>query len=285
MNITQLENQKTILQQKLEETFSSRRKLIYISDFFNLLLCTSNTKIIEPFIAELIEEYIFCLEQFDITGLHPKATKNIIAQIKRLISLDFLQDYSERLNQIILYLSKKVNELEDILNGKPNELSTKKKAYFPIIEEGDDEYNLGLLESISISIKASKTETNFIIVPSGKEIEDRIKQQINDSWEAAKIYCKDYIKKINPHHEVIISFDKRIGDYVGNSLGIALTISFIEELLLFYNAPTVVEINEGIAFTGSNDVKGNICGISKEIIEKKVEIIFYSDISTFVIPG
>ncbi len=108
---------------------------------------------------------------------------------------------------------------------------------------------------------------------------------MEDSWEAAKQYAKKYIRKINFHHEVIISFDKRIGDYIGNSLGIALTISFIEELLSFYNAPTiVVSINYGIAFTGGNDAKGNISPVSKEIIEKKLETIFYSDINTFVIP-
>ncbi len=164
--------------------------------------------------------------------------------------------------------------------------SKERKAYFPVLIEQDqnDDLVLGLIESISLNIRSSKTETNFIIVPSGKEIEKRIEEQIKNSWEAAKKFVKKFLRKINPHHEVVISFDKRIGEYVGSSLGIALTISFIEELLLFYNAPTVVNINEGIAFTGSNDGQGNIFPTSKEVIEKKVEIIFYSEINTFVLP-
>ncbi len=74
-----------------------------------------------------------------------------------------------------------------------------------------------------------------------------------------------------------------LGIYEGNSLSIALTLGFIEELLKLYNAPTIVKIKDKIAFTGGIDEAGNIEEVTKEIIENKTYNIFFSPVETFVI--
>ncbi len=129
-----------------------------------------------------------------------------------------------------------------------------------------------------------RRSTNFILVPSEKEIEERLEKQIKDAWKIAVDKAQDFIKKIKPNHEVVIQFDKRLGFYKGNSLGIALTLSFIEELLRFYNSNTIIKVQDSIAITGGLDENGKVIPTSKKIIEKKVVGIFYSSINTFIVP-
>ena len=180
MNILELENQKTILQQKLEETFSCRRKLIYISDFYDLLFSSTDSAQIEPYIFELIEEYLLCFEQFEINGIHPKITSRIITQAKKLKSFEFLQNYSEKINQNIDRAEEDQRRLKNILEGELNNSHANGKAFFPVLEDcrKEDEIDFGTLESITVIISLAKNETKFIIVPSGKEIESRIGKQI-----------------------------------------------------------------------------------------------------------
>jgi len=71
---------------------------------------------------------------------------------------------------------------------------------------------------------------------------------------------------------------------VGNSLGIALTLAFIEAILKHYNSSTIIKINGTIAVTGGIDVNSNIISTSKVIIETKVETVFFSDARIFCVP-
>ncbi len=93
-----------------------------------------------------------------------------------------------------------------------------------------------------------------------------------------------YIKRTADHHKVVVQFDKRVGFYRGNSLGAALTIAFIEELLNYYNSPVVIKTGKGMALTGGLEKDGGLFPTSKEVIEKKVENVFFSPIQTFVMP-
>jgi hypothetical protein len=75
-----------------------------------------------------------------------------------------------------------------------------------------------------------------------------------------------------------------VGFCKGNSLGTALTLAFIEEIFKTYNSPVTIKVGDGIAFTGGMDGQGRITNTSEEIIKKKTELIFYSDINLFVVP-
>ncbi|MBM3284089.1 hypothetical protein FJY90_07685 [Candidatus Gottesmanbacteria bacterium] len=83
---------------------------------------------------------------------------------------------------------------------------------------------------------------------------------------------------------VIVQIDKRVGFYVDNSLGIPLTIGIIEKLLELYNFAELVTIKSNIALTGGVDKDGNILPCSSEIIRRKVEIVFFSNCKTFIVP-
>jgi hypothetical protein len=103
-------------------------------------------------------------------------------------------------------------------------------------------------------------------------------------WENAIKYCGKFIKKIKKSHTVELKFENRLGIYIGKSLGIAVTLAFIEAILKHYNSKMIVNINGCIAVTGGIDHNSKIISTSKTIIERKLETVFYSDAQIFCVP-
>ena len=81
-----------------------------------------------------------------------------------------------------------------------------------------------------------------------KVIEDKLNNQIRISWERAVEILKKHRHRLNQFHDVIINFDQRLGEYVGNSLGIALTLGFLQELFVFYNTSIILKVPANLAF-------------------------------------
>jgi len=108
--------------------------------------------------------------------------------------------------------------------------------------------------------------------------------QCKNSWELALNLSKNYVKKPYHFHEVIINFDKKEGFYQGNSLGIALSLSFLEQILMFYNPTYLIKIKEQTALTGGITETGKVLSTSEEIIKQKVANVFYSELNSFVLP-
>ena len=171
-----------------------------------------------------------------------------------------------------------------ILEGKEFEDGEAAKAFFPLIDNDAPEGFYGIIDSVTVRISKGADKDKFIIVPSEKEIEKRILDQCKDSWLLALKLSKKYVKKPYKNHEVIISFDKKHGYYEGNSLGIALTLSFLEQILKFYNPAYIIKIKEQSTFTGGVTDTGEVLSVSEEIIKKKVAAVFFSEINTFVFP-
>ncbi len=156
----------------------------------------------------------------------------------------------------------------------------------PLLENSTDNQlsNLGLLETITVKITKSKGENSFLIVPSEKDIEQLIDRQIKVSWNIAVKFCEQFISKISNSHEVVIHFNKRSGLCRGNSLGIVLTIKFIEELLKLYNPAFITKAQKGLAITGGLKESGEVIVVGDEIVKLKTELVFYSGVEQFVVP-
>jgi hypothetical protein len=54
--------------------------------------------------------------------------------------------------------------------------------------------------------------------------------------------------------------------------------------LIYYNTAWLIRIKEDTAFTGGTDENGRILSIGEDIIRRKLRGVFYSNISSFVIP-
>jgi len=176
--------------------------------------------------------------------------------------------------------------LYNILNGKDENAKTN-KLLFPVLEVQNNNglnFILGILDSITIEITKS-TRDQFIIIPSEVEIEERLKNQIENSWLSATNFVKRLVRRIGKHHKVIIQFDERVGYYIGESLGVTLAIGFVEKLLKYDNSPYLVNIKNSIATTGGLESTGKITRTGGDIIKKKVEVVFFSSINSFVVPN
>lgn len=279
----ELENLRSKLIEKTSQTTSSSLKLFYYYNFFQTILVLNNPNIEEAFLKEFSDEYLTSLSRFEAWGTNPDFTKKVINQLKRLselknLGLDFII-----LNQHKERLEEQLKELEATLNGNDISEYKRNKAYFPLLNFDTTAEVKGIIDSITVNISKANEE-KIIIVPSEKEIEKRISEQCNNSWNLVLTSLKQYVKNPYKHHEVIINFDKREGFYEGNSLGVALTLTLLEALLKFYNPPYEININGQIAFTGGVTGTGLITSTGEEIIKQKIGMIFFSTANSFVIP-
>ncbi|MCP4970529.1 MAG: hypothetical protein GY932_08050 [Arcobacter sp.] len=134
-----------------------------------------------------------------------------------------------------------------------------------------------MLETFTIKIEKNKSskENNFIIIPSSEQVEKRLIEQINISWQLAINYLQKHFNNPYKHHTVIINFNKIYVQYEGYSLGMTITLVFLQELFRFYNTPLTLNVKGNVTFSGGLDFEGSIKPLSKEIIEKKVETVFF----------
>lgn len=285
MNIIQLEQERIKLKEKLTSQYSAQARIIFLSKYFGKVLSTKNKNFINSFLPEFIPEYIFCLKNYTVTGMKPQNLELLIEQAEKIKDNGLTTSY-QGFTEVIKKLKDELEKLQRILRGEATE-SVESKAYFPLLEEEaikETGLTVGILESVTIKVNPAKASDKFIIVPSEKEIEEKISEQVKLSWINAIRIAKQYVNRVHPFHEVIISFDKKAGFCKGNSLGTALTLSFIEEIFRTYNSPVSIKVGDGIAFTGGMNEIGNITNTSNDIIKQKTELVFFSDISLFIVP-
>jgi len=283
-SILVIEEKRSEIQRILAMPLSCYKKLSLLSNFFSLLLSANNKNILQAYCTGLIAPYSNYLASCDISCMPPAKHSHIIATAETFLASEAFPDTADTLEQSLTSFKGKVEELVDTLGGKDTITPERNNYLFPLVDttNGDGEM-YGMLDSVTVKITKGKQQI-FHIIPSEKEIETRINTQVETSWNVAVAYARKYIKHISPHHEVIVSFDKRVGFYVGDSLGVALTLAYINELFLYYNTPLTITAKEGSCFTGSILLNGEIPSIDAENITKKVELVFYSCVKTFVLP-
>jgi len=286
LNIIDTENKKDELREKLSASSSPREKVLLISEYFNILLVSVDENQIESFIIEFIESFIIALTLYSPVGINPSITEKLLKTTDVLTKLDFLKEFKEKITRALEENKLIYNILLSSLRGEINKTPEAGKHYIPVMEETSASSNIkpGLLETISVHLRKSKETRKFIIVPSGKELEKRLIDQVKISWGVAVEKSKKYLRKNIDRIEIVMSFDKRLGYYSGESLGTALSILFLEEILKFYNSPVIININSIAAITGGMDKDANILSVSEAIINEKTEVVFYSDINLFVVP-
>lgn len=287
LNILTIEKARTELQNILENSSSRRLKLKRLAEYILLLLNCGSTNLIESYLIEFVPQYLDYLKGYSPFGIKPTFTQGIIDVNEKLLQSDEIKEFRDQLAHLNERIKLKNQVLLDILNGNENPEEAAPKVLFPVIEEtegSEEESVLGAIDSLTIKISKAKEKDKFIVVPSQSEKDKQLEEQINICWDKAKEFCIKHVKNLSPYHEVIISFDENLGIYKGDSVGTALVIGFIEELLRFYNSQTVLTPILGTAFTGGIAESAKIQNVSKEIIEKKIEIAFYSNCKTFAVP-
>lgn len=283
-NYFDLENQRSELIERTLNTSSGILRCFHFYKYFSIILEYKNQKLEEAFLKEFIDDYLSALSKFEIWGIDPLFTKQLIVHLEELKNTPIISDNEEALSSDIIRLKDQLNYLLLILDGKEIKEDPEPKARFPLIDKDNKEGFYGIIDSVTVRINKAATENKFIIVPSAKDSDQRIIEQCRISWQLALTRLIHYVRKPYRYHEVIINFEKQEGFYEGNSLGIALTISFLNQLLKFYNPIYSINIAPWVAFTGAVTEKGETVSTGNQIIKQKVAAVFFSDIKTFVFP-
>ncbi len=284
LSISEIESERTAIISYFEEVYSKRERLIKLSDYFNKIVRSQNSNILNSFLPEFIEQYISLLSNYDPFYLAPSNSVKILDAARKLIEIkaDFIN--FTLIDEQIKRIDQKFEKLLNYLNGDIQ--NNQREFKFPVLESDINagQFSFGFLESISIQIRKAISETKFLVIPSESHLEEKIDKQIRDSWSNAINYLiNNKVKVLHKHHEVLIAFDRKVGIIIGNSLGVVLTIAFIEELLKFHNSKMIVDAKENISLTGGVDENGRIISTSREIIRIKTEIVFYSAIKTLCV--
>lgn len=284
LSILELESLRGELIKQAFDHHSEHLRIYLFFNYFDKVLAANDTNYAESFLVEFIEDYFYLIRRYEVWGIEPSFTEKLLRQLKHLGTLSLTGLDKEILASEIRRIEKQLEKLNDVLKGKPDNDQVSHKAFFPLIDKESPHGFYGVIDSLTVRISKSADSDKFIIIPSEKEIEKRISDQCKNSWLAALSKLNKYVKNPFKYHELIISFDKKIGIYEGNSLGIALTLSFLEELLSFYNPAYIIKIKENTAFTGGMSDSGTVLDIGEDIIKQKVAAVFYSDINSFVFP-
>ena len=279
--ILDLELKYSELQNDLNKLSSDRKKLLLIFEFFQVVLSSNDLKLKEVYIVEIFPRYLALIKLIKIRGLNPKTLSALIDQFNKLIEYEFLNIYSKDFEDALVILKSKYALLNTWLNND-GQNNNDQIIYFPALEKTDPKNLVGFLEIIKVQI--NNGENQFIVTPSESGDDDQLQKQMHLSWAIAIKYCSKFIKHIKSSHTVELKFENRLCVYIGNSLGIALTLSFIEAILKHYNSPTIIKVNGALAVTGGIDGNSNIISTSKVIIEAKVVTVFFSDAHIFCVP-
>lgn len=285
MNILQFEEQRRYLISQLNNENCTVARLILYTRFFANVLSTKDNAIIESFITEFEDQYLFDLSNFNVIGLEPEFSESIIDILNTLVANE--QNILRNRESLKKEADRILNDTNDIQNSLiGNNDFNYKNISFPVnIVSSSLGEKIGQIENISVRINSNKTlkNDNFIIIPSIQKVDIQLKEQIEISWEIAVKYLSTVYKKINEKHDVIIIFERKFAYYEGYSLGMALTLGFIQELFKFYNTQFDLQVNKNSLFTGGVDKFGKVIKIGKAINEK-VKTAFYSTVNIFALP-
>ncbi len=285
MDFKGLENKREEIASLINGISSPRLKLFLLTEFIEIVFQFNDKNILESYLSEFIDEYIHLLKIFEPSGFEPSKTEQLISTLNKIIALNLFNDYRDKFIPIERLLINRIDEIKNSLIG--NENNDMQRLYFPAMEYTNGQKGkIGFLDYIDIKVykKPNFKENTFIIIPSSENLEKRLSDQVKNSWETAVKFVKDKSLKIEGYYEVVININKKYGEYAGNSLGLVLTLGFIEELLSLYQARDKVKIKSGIALTGGVDGKGNVPALPEEIISVKVEVAFYSTVKFLIVP-
>ena len=284
MNFVEIEKLRSELASFLPRIIGLPKVLVLFS-FYEKLLTSNDANLINAFAVEFIDEYLTELGSYSPYYSEPKRTEQLLKQLTELKLAPVLGNYSGRIEELILSITKKLDNLFALLDGNTAQTEKRNKLLFPLLGKvvtSSETHTYASIEPITIKVTTAKHKDFFVFVPSHQK-KEQLEEQTKISFQLALQYLKNYKHKFHKYHEALIYFENISAEYDGYSLGIALTIGFIEQLSVLYNLPYLTIVKNNVASTGGLDNNGYISPLGEEIIKLKVKAAFYSDIETLII--
>lgn len=189
------------------------------------------------------------------------------------------------LGSCIKNLQEQIRIIESTLSGTLLPREKRVIPDFPVLESVQDErMSFCYLDSMTVKLFPSKISTQFKVHPTFKEEDEEVLEQVKISFEYACNFVNKGNKKLPRFFVVEVSFNSRLGVYSGNSFGVLLTLLLIIELKKIITPNLIYSIAPGLAVTGSINDRGEVLPTGNRNISKKLETVFYSEVSNFVIP-
>lgn len=261
-------------------------KVLVLFSFYEKLTLTKDVNLIDAFAPEFIEEYLTELDSYSPFYSEPIRTEQLLKQLAELKHYSVFGNHLNRIEELIRSINGKLNSLFAVLDGNAGLSEKRNKLLFPLLGKvvtSSETFTYASIEPVTVKVTTAKHKDSFVFIPSNQK-KEQLEEQAKISFQLALQYLKEYKHKFHKYHEVLTYFDNLSADYKGNSLGIALTIGFIEQLSTLYNLPYLTNVKDNIASTGGLDKNGNVPMLGDEIIKQKVEAAFYSDLETLIIP-
>ncbi len=263
---------------KLSSKEKSARILLFeLISFLEELLSQENDLLKEVYVLETISDLIPLLEIYSVNGVEPNKINSLLDTSEKLTQFIDEEESKYKIEKQIQRIKAELKSLELMLDG--NFLKHEGSSLsFPVLERTNYNINaFGMIEQLEILIHSNRNnKLEFNLIPSLPKIEESLKRQIDNSWKFAIEYLKSRHKKIKSNFVVTIKFVNKLGIYEGDSLGVALTVGFIQELFKYYDLREEISFENNIIATGSMTEAGEIGAVGEEIIKAKVETSFYS---------
>lgn len=269
----------------LNSTVSDRQKLLGIAFFFLSVeeQCAETEK--PAYFSEFEENYHSFFGSFSPIGMEPGLTDFIITQYGEMLDQERITRHHSS-EDFMIRAAQAQSSFNDILGGNSAAWKVPLKPYFPLLEENtlhEVEEPHGFLDSISVTLKKNDTKDSIAVYPTMLESDKALERQVEASLNAALGIAREYIGELSPYHTVSVHFDEHFSYYSGDSMGLALTISIISELMELYNASYTIATMRNCVFTGSVSAEGELEPVGIGIVQSKLKAVFYSFAEVFVI--
>lgn len=287
MNYFECENKQQELLSLINRNISPRYTLLKVIEYIEQIITEIEPSLLEPFVCEIIPNLKSLLQKYSPYGVKPEITIQLLHSLYKISVIKEIIEYLPNINPELKRIENQLFDLKNSLNGIEKNIESSSKVHFPIIEKSTQEnVNYGLLDYLQVTLvkKRYYTKNVFILHPSAIDVENRINNQVLNSWSyAQKYFEKNYRNKI-PFFQIVINFERSYAIYQGSSLGIALTVAFISELLNFFDLRDDLYLKSNIVSTGSVDKDGHVISITEDILKTKLQTVFYSNFTKFIIP-
>ena len=269
----------------LNSTVSDRQKLLGIAFFFLSVeeQCAETEK--PAYFSEFEENYHSFFGSFSPIGMEPGLTDFIITQYGEMLDQERITRHHSS-EDFMIRAAQAQSSFNDILEGNAAAWKVPLKPYFPLLEEStlhEVEEPHGFLDSISVTLKKNDTKDSIAVYPTMLESDKALERQVEASLNAALGIAREYIGELSPYHTVSVHFDEHFSYYSGDSMGLALTISIISELMELYNASYTIATMRNCVFTGSVSTDGELEPVGIGIVQSKLKAVFYSFAEVFII--
>ncbi len=286
MNIFRIEKLRIELQENLTAEKSPFVQLILLNSFFLEIINQNNNSLSEAFITEFVPTYLTAIKNISAIGIEPSKINTEFSTVKKITKSEIFLEFHNIINNEVSRIENEIKLVRNSLEGYESEVKQTLLSFPVKINDSNSNFQFGQIETFTVKIDAesSLTEDKFIIVPTFKEVDKQLEDQIKTSWQLAINYLKKYYKKPSKFHEVVLIFAHKFAHFEGFSLGLAITIGFIQALFKHYNTELSLSLNSNVTFTGGFDTNKKVKNLGENIIRQKTETVFYSPYNYFALP-